>query len=118
MPPHHHHDHDHAHGHVHAHAAGANRRRLMLTLLLAAAYMLAEVIVGVWTISLALLVDAGHMLTAVAALGLSLFAAWIAERPVTSKRTYGYYRAEILAAIVIAATLIAIYLFIFVEAFE
>ena len=80
--------------------------------------MVAEVVGGLLTNSLALLADAGHMLSDVAALGLSLFAAWIAERPPTPKRTYGYYRAEILAALANGATLIAISVYIFVEAYH
>lgn len=109
----HHHDHGH-----HAQRGAANRRRLTWTLLLAAGYMVAEFIGGLLTNSLALLADAGHMLSDVAALGLSLFALKIAERPPTRKRTYGYYRAEILAALLNGATLIAISIFIFVEAFR
>ena len=109
------HDHDHRHGH--GQRAGS-RRRLALTLLLAAGYMVAEVVGGLLTNSLALLADAGHMLSDVAALGLSLFAVWIAERPPTPKRTYGYYRAEILAALANGATLIAISVYIFVEAYH
>ena len=107
----------HDHGHPHGHRAG-NRRRLAVTLVLAAGYMVAEVVGGLLTNSLALLADAGHMLSDVAALALSLFAVWIAERPPTPKRTYGYYRAEILAALANGATLIAISLFIFVEAYR
>ncbi len=95
----------------------ASRRRLALTLTLAAGYMIAEIIGGLLTNSLALLADAGHMLSDVAALGLSLFAVWIAERPPTPQRTYGYYRAEILAALANGGTLIAISLYIFVEAY-
>jgi cobalt-zinc-cadmium efflux system protein len=65
---------------------------------------------------LALLADAGHMLADVAAIALSLAAMWIAERPPSPQRTYGYYRAEILAALVNGATLIAIAIYIFIEA--
>jgi cobalt-zinc-cadmium efflux system protein len=80
--------------------------------------MVAEVVGGLLTNSLALLADAGHMLSDVAALGLSLFAVWVAERPPNPKRTFGYYRAEILAALVNGATLVAISVFIFVEAYR
>jgi cobalt-zinc-cadmium efflux system protein len=80
--------------------------------------MVAEV-VGAWfTGSLALLADAGHMLSDAAALGLSLFAAWICDRPPTSRQTFGYYRTEILAAMANGATLVGIALFIFVEAYR
>ncbi|RMG33283.1 MAG: cation transporter [Planctomycetota bacterium] len=92
--------------------------RLTLALGLATAYMLAEVIGGIWTRSLALLADAGHMLSDVAALGLSLFAIWMARRPATSRHTYGYHRAEILAAVVNAGTLIGVAIWIFIEAYE
>jgi len=93
-----------------------NKRRLAVTLALAAAYMVAEVVGGLWTNSLALLADAGHMLSDVAALGLSLFALWIAERPPNARRTYGYYRMEILAALVNGAALVAVAVMVFVEA--
>jgi cobalt-zinc-cadmium efflux system protein len=76
----------------------------------------AEVVGGYLANSLSLLADAGHMLSDVGALALSLFALWISRRPATDRRTYGYYRTEILAAFANAATLIAISLYIFVEA--
>ncbi|MBD0319048.1 MAG: cation transporter, partial [Gemmatimonadetes bacterium] len=108
-----HHHHGHAHGHSHA-----NRRRLAVVLVLAAGYMLAEAVGGYVAGSLALLADAGHMLSDVGALALSLFAAWIAHRPANARRTYGYHRTEILAALLNGSTLIAISIFIFVEAFR
>jgi cobalt-zinc-cadmium efflux system protein len=95
-----------------------HRKRLTLALVLAAVYMLAEVAGGLLANSLALLADAGHMLTDVAALGLSLFAIWAAQRPATPKRTYGYHRMEILAALVNGATLVAMAAFIFAEAYR
>ena len=96
----------------------ANRKRLVVVLLLSAAYMVAEVVGGLLTNSLALIADAGHMLSDVAALALSLFAMWIAQRPPTPQRSYGYYRTEILAALVNGATLVAVALYVFVEAFD
>lgn len=117
MPPHEHHPHSHGHDHHHDHRS-ANRKRLAFTLILAAGYMIAEVVGGWMTNSLALLADAGHMLSDVAALALSFFAIWIAERPSTPRRTFGYYRAEILAALANGAALIAIAIFIVVEAFH
>lgn len=108
------HDH-HEHG-PHSHRAAGSKRRLSIALVLAAGYMLAEIIGGLVTNSLALLADAGHMLADVAAIALSLAAMWIAERPPSTQRTYGYYRAEILAALVNGATLIAIAIYILVEA--
>ena len=80
--------------------------------------MVAEALGGLWTQSLALLADAGHMLADVAALALSFVALWIAERPASARRTFGYHRAEILAALVNGATLIAIAIYVFVEAVQ
>ena len=94
------------------------RRRLTLVLPLLFAYMVAEVVGGILTNSLALLADAGHMLSDVAAVALTLFAMWIARRPATVTRTFGYYRAEILAAVVNGATLVAIAIYVFVEAWQ
>jgi cobalt-zinc-cadmium efflux system protein len=105
-------------GHHHAHHAGTAdaRRRLGLVLGLTAAFMVAEVVGGLLAGSLALLADAGHMLSDSLSLGLALLAAWAAQRPATSQRTFGYKRAEILAALVNGIALVAISIFIFVEA--
>lgn len=113
----------HSHGHGHAHSGGGsagskNRKRLAITLGLVTAYMIAEVIGGLLTNSLALLADAGHMLSDAAALALALFAIWIAQKPATPRHTYGYYRTEILAALANGATLVAISFYIFFEAYE
>lgn len=109
-------------GHAHHHAGpsrnAAGSRRLAWTLALVLVYMLAEVVGGLAANSLALLADAGHMLSDAAALGLSLFAIWIARRPPRPQHTYGYYRTEILAALANGAALVAISIFIFVEALE
>lgn len=110
--------HDHSHHHGHHHRSAKNRRRLALTMLLAAGYMIAEIIGGLMANSLALLADAGHMFSDVAALGLSLFAIWAAQRPATSKQTYGFYRTEILAALINGAALVGVSIFIFFEAYE
>lgn len=110
--------HSHGHDHCgHSHST-ANRKRLVLTLLLAAGYMVAEVIGGLISNSLALLADAGHMFSDVASLGLSVFAIWISSRPAGSQRTFGYYRAEILAALINGATLVAVSFFIVYEAWH
>jgi cobalt-zinc-cadmium efflux system protein len=107
------------HGHHHGHSAGArNKRPLILTLLLTGSYMVAEVVGGLYTNSLALLADAGHMLSDVGALGLSLFAIWIGQKPATPQHSYGYYRTEILAALINGAALIAISVLIFIEAYH
>lgn len=99
-------------------AQRVNRRPLLIALLITATFLVAEVIGGLLTNSLALLADAGHMATDVAALALSLFAIWLARRPATPERSFGFYRAEILAALVNAATLVAISVYIFWEAYQ
>jgi cobalt-zinc-cadmium efflux system protein len=81
-------------------------------------YMIAEAIGAWWTGSLALLADAGHMFTDVAALALALTAVWFGSRPATSKKTFGYYRLEIIAALVNGVALVVISLFIFYGAYE
>jgi len=111
-----------AHVHVPAGSAGRNNReatrRLGLVLGLTAAYALAEVVGGLISNSLALLADAGHMLTDMMALGLALVAARMARRPPDPSRTYGYKRVEILAALFNGVALVVIALFILIEAWE
>jgi cobalt-zinc-cadmium efflux system protein len=106
------------HDDAHHRARSGNRRRLGIAILLTGGYMIAETFGGLIANSLALLADAGHMFSDVAALGLSLFAVWLAERPATPQRTYGHYRVEILAALVNGAALIAVSVFIFIEAYR
>jgi len=79
--------------------------------------MIAEAVGGWLSNSLALIADAGHMLTDVAAMSLTLFAIWFASRPATSKKTYGYYRLEILAAFVNGIALVLLSIWVIVEAF-
>ena len=105
----------HSHGPEPGHA---NQRRLILALVLAAAYTVAEVLGGLWTGSLALLADAGHMVSDVFALGMSLVALRIAQRPADPQRTYGYHRSEILAALGHGVLLVCISLYIFAQAWE
>ncbi len=93
-------------------------RRLFHVLLLTSAYMIVEAVGGWLTNSLALLADAGHMLTDVAALALALGAMWMCERSAPPEKTYGYYRLEILAALLNAVILLVISLAIFYEAYE
>jgi cobalt-zinc-cadmium efflux system protein len=107
--------HDHAAGHAHgAHGAHAHHdhahstRALRWALLLTAVLLVAEVVGGIASNSLALLADAGHMLTDVGALGLSLFVAWFSRQPASPRKTYGYLRWEILAAFLNGATLLLI----------
>jgi cobalt-zinc-cadmium efflux system protein len=95
------HGHDHAHRHAHGHgghAAGSSFRRLGLSLGLTSTIMVAETIGGLWSGSLALLSDAGHMLTDAGALALAMVAAWVATRKPDERRTFGFRRAEVLAA--------------------
>ena len=93
-------------------------RRLTWVLAITAVFMVAEIVGGVLSNSLALLADAGHMFTDVAALGLSVFAMRLAARPSTERRTYGYARLEILAALLNGATLLLIAGMIIVEAVQ
>ena len=104
------------HDHAHAHGHATNRRALALALLLTSTFTIAEVIGGLLTGSLALLADAGHMLSDDFSLGIALFAGWLARRPATATRTFGFQRAEILAALFNGVTLVAISIWIFVEA--
>jgi cobalt-zinc-cadmium efflux system protein len=94
----------------------ASQRALGIVLAITVSFLIAEVVGGILTNSLALLADAGHMLSDLAALALSLFAIRIAMRPATVTRTYGFHRAEILAALANGAALVFIALYIFWEA--
>jgi cobalt-zinc-cadmium efflux system protein len=106
--------HSHA-GHSHAVRADADRARLALALGLILALMVAEVAVGVVAHSLALLSDAGHMLTDAAAIGFSLFAITLAARPAKGAMTFGFKRAEILSAQANGVTLLILAAFIAYE---
>lgn len=105
-------------GHSHDHAAGANERGLLIALALTGTYLVAEVVGGYLTGSLALLSDAAHMLTDVAALAIALVAIRIGRRPADRKRTFGYYRFEILAAAVNASVLFLVAFYILYEAYR
>ncbi|MDP9424509.1 MAG: cation diffusion facilitator family transporter [Actinomycetota bacterium] len=112
------HDHSHGgHGHSHDHRS-TPKRSLAVVLALTGCFMVAEVIGGLLTGSLALLADAGHMLSDTASLAVALFAAWLAGRPTTPSRSFGFRRAEILAALFNGLTLVAISVWIFVEAYR
>ena len=114
------HDHDHGAGHDHSHGAGAyrdaDRRALKIAAVLTAGFMLVEVAGGLITGSLALLADAGHMLSDSFSLVLALFAVSLAARPATSRRTFGFKRAEILAALVNGLLLALVSIWVVVEA--
>lgn len=90
---------------------------LRTALLITAIVMAVEFIGGLLSNSLALLADAGHMLTDIGALGLSYFAIWFSSRPATPRKTYGFYRVEILAALLNGVLLVVLALFIFREAY-
>jgi cobalt-zinc-cadmium efflux system protein len=91
-------------------------RPLLITLVLVLVIMVAEVIGGIYSNSLALISDGGHMLTDALALALSLFAINLARRPATATKTYGYHRAEIMAALANGTILILVSAYIFYEA--
>ena len=99
------------HGHVHA-SPSTDRRLLAVSLALFVVFMAVEIAVGIIASSLALLADAGHMLTDAAALALALLASWAATRPASGRWTFGFARAEILAAQAngIALALIAVWI--------
>ncbi|HET8572879.1 MAG TPA: cation diffusion facilitator family transporter [Edaphocola sp.] len=99
-------------------AAFQNKGKLKLVLGLTSIYLLAEVFGGIFTHSLALLADAGHMLTDIGGLAFALIAIHMAQRSPTKQRTYGYYRAEILAATANAIVLFFISFYILYEAWE
>jgi cobalt-zinc-cadmium efflux system protein len=103
----HHHRHHHEEHHHH-HREGSHAPALHGAALLTLAFALVEAVGGWWTGSLALLSDAGHMLTDGAALGLAALAAWIARRPPSARHSYGLGRAEVLAALVNAVTMLLI----------
>src|SRR5919202_349470 len=107
----------HSHG---ADAGHAGRRKWgrATVLGLTALFLVTEVGGGLVNGSLALLADAGHMLSDVLSLGLALFAVWLADRPVTPNKSFGYKRAEILAALFNGVTLVAISIWIFAEAYR
>lgn len=127
---HSHADHGHAHGpggdfhdrdaSIHSHAVNRNadRRALWIAFGITATFTVAELVGGWLSGSLALLADAGHMFTDAGAMGLSLAAIWLTGRPDQARRTYGLYRAEILAALLNAITLLAICGWIFYQAYQ
>jgi cobalt-zinc-cadmium efflux system protein len=129
------HAHDHHHGHgahgghgghgAHGghgghggHGRGTARTPLLAAVVVTGGFMLVEVVVGFWSGSLALIADAGHMLADAAALGLALFAQTVASRPRNERSTYGYRRAEVLAAFVNGMALAIVAVLILKEAVE
>ena len=116
----HHRDHGHAHPHTdpRSDTRATTRRALTSALVLTGGFALVEAAAAWWSNSLALLSDAGHMLTDAASLGLALFASRIAHRPPSRRASYGYGRAEVLAAFVNALALLALAVYITVEAVQ
>ncbi len=114
--------HDHSHSHSHSRQdgrqRGAERRGLMLALITTSVILVAEAVGGWLSNSLALLADAGHMLSDALALVLAYAAISLAERPATRSKTYGWYRLEILAALLNGVVLVVIAVFIVWEAYE
>lgn len=109
------HTHTHNHG-AHSHEHNANKKALTISFCLIAGFMLVEFVGGILTNSLALLSDAGHMLSDAVALGLSLAALIFGERAATLDKTYGYKRFEILAALLNGIALVALSIYILYEA--
>jgi len=112
--------HSHEHGH-HAHGHGpdrsGSRRALAWVFLLTTVFMVVEVVGGLVTGSLALIADAAHMLSDSVSIGLALLAVWLASRPPTMRRTFGFQRAEILAALFNGLALVGVSIWILVEAY-
>lgn len=115
---HHHHDHGHDHRHDHDLARDGNKKGLLIALIITAGIMLLEFFGGLFTNSLALLSDSGHMLSDTSSLILSLVAIWFASRPPSPNKSYGFYRFEILAALFNGVTLLVIAGIIIWEAWE
>jgi len=121
-----HSNHDHSHdGHSHSHGAhghhhfdpSGNKKGLMIALIITVGIMFLEFFGGLITNSLALLSDSGHMLNDASSLALSLVAVWFATKPASPNKTYGFYRFEILAALLNGVTLFVVAGFIIVEAY-
>ena len=113
----HSHNHEHTHGHENLRVTAGGRQDLLIALSITVLMMIAEVVGGLLSNSLALLSDAGHMFTDNIALLLAFFAMKFATRPATGKKTFGFYRLEILAALLNGIVLVLISLFIMYQAY-
>src|SRR5262249_30436320 len=112
------HTHSHSgHSHGHVNAREQNRSAMITVLVLTSCYMFVEVGIGFYSHSLALLADAGHMLSDVGALILALVAYWFSAKPATPDKTFGYYRSEILAGFFNSLLLVGISIYIIFEAY-
>jgi cobalt-zinc-cadmium efflux system protein len=118
----HHHDvgggHGHENSHEHSHTHSAAGKTLLIALTLTLGFSMVELFAGWRSGSLALLADAGHMVTDGASLGISALAAWLAARPPSRRHTYGLGRAELLAALINALSMVAVVLVIGTEAWH
>lgn len=113
------HHHDHAHGHDHGHHhhhAGGNHLLWALAATLGFAFV--EALTGYWAGSLALVSDAGHMFSDAVALGIAAFAGWVAQRPPSHRHSYGFARAEVIAALVNSVIMLFVIAFIVAEAVQ
>ena len=108
----------HEHKHSSSETYGTNRNALALALSITTLMMVVEFVGGLISGSLALISDAGHMLTDTGALALALFALWFSRRPATAEKTYGFYRVEILSALLNGSLLVVIAGYIFYEAIQ
>lgn len=108
----------HSHDHDHRSSAGRNKGRLAVVLGLTLGILITEIAGAALTGSLALWADAGHMASDAAGIALALFAIWVSTRPTTDDRTFGYYRAEILAAAINAVVLFSLGIFVFYKGVE
>ncbi|WOI54379.1 cation diffusion facilitator family transporter [Parvularcula sp. LCG005] len=110
--------HDHGPGHHHDHSGISDNRRLFIALLVISVFCVVEIIGGILSGSLALLADAGHMVTDAAAIALALWARWLAAKPSSAAYTYGKKRAQVLAAFVNGLALFVLIGFLLYESFE
>jgi cobalt-zinc-cadmium efflux system protein len=99
-------------------AAAVHRGRLWIVFAVTSTFLVVEVVGGLLTNSLALLADAGHMLTDVAGIGLAVFAIHLASRPTTRERSFGFYRVEVLAAVINAVILFGVAIYVLIEAWQ
>ena len=110
--------HGHNHPHEQEHYAGMGPRPLIITISIVIGVMIAEIVGGLLSHSLALVSDAGHMLVDALALGISIFALYLARRPSSLTRTYGYHRVEIMAALANGTVLILVAVYVFFRAYQ
>lgn len=106
------HDHGHSHGH------GSSTKLLIISLVLTTAFAAVEVVGGLWANSLALIADAGHMITDSMSLGIGAFAAWLSQRRPSKRHTYGFARAEVIGALINVLFMLGVVVWIVIAAVE